>query len=240
MNNRSCPFNNKLLAALPESEYQRLNPHLEYVTLRLGQVIYEPKTSIEWVYFPERSMISLVSILSDNAMTEVGLIGNEGMVGLPVILGGNQAINQAIVQVPNGAIKLSAKVLQQEFKRGKTLQKLLLLYTEVRLHQVSQIAVCKSHHDIEKRFCRWLLSVHDCVEDDRLLLTQKFMAQMLGIRRASVTEAAQKLQELGIISYQRGEVIILNRPALEARVCECYNVIIGESYRLLNHFFNDD
>lgn len=234
MNNNYCPVKNKLLAALPESEYQRLTPHLEYVKLNLGQVIYEPKKLIEWVYFPEKSMISLVSILSDNVMTEVGLIGNEGMVGLPVILGGNYTVNQAIVQVPNGAIKLSAKVLKQEFERGKTLQKLLLLYTEVRLHQISQIAVCKSHHDIEKRLCRWLLSVHDCVQEDKLLLTQKFIAQMLGVRRASVTEAAQKLQELDIISYQRGEIILLNRPALEARVCECYNSIVNESSRLLN------
>ncbi|ACB52157.1 hypothetical protein cce_2809 [Crocosphaera subtropica ATCC 51142] len=233
MNISYSPLNNRLLAALPEREYQRIAPHLEFVNLRLGQVLYEAHTLIQWVYFPHRSMISIVSRLKSNVTTEIGLIGQEGIVGLPVILGGNYAVHQAVVQVADGAFKIKADILKQEFQRGETLHKILLLYTETRLHQVSQIAVCKSHHCIEKRFCRWLLLVHDGVENDRLFLTQKFMAQMLGVRRASVTETAQKLQELNLIRYKRGEIIILNRPALEERVCECYHLIRQEFNRLM-------
>ncbi len=233
MNISYSPFNNRLLAALPEREYQRISPHLEFVHLGLGQVLYEPNTLIEWVYFPHYSLISIVAKLTDNVTTEIGLISREGMVGLPVILGGGYAINQAVVQVADGAFKLNANILKQEFKRGETLQKILLLYTETRLHQVSQVAVCKSHHSIEKRFCRWLLLVHDGVENDNLFLTQKFMAKMLGVRRASVTETAQKLQALNLIRYRRGQITILNRKALQERACECYHIIHEQFNRLM-------
>ncbi|WP_107670863.1 Crp/Fnr family transcriptional regulator [Cyanothece sp. BG0011] len=233
MNISYSPLNNRLLAALPEREYQRISPHLEFVNLRLGQILYEANTLIKWVYFPHRSIISIVSRLKGNVTTEIGLVGYEGMVGIPVILGGQYATNETVVQVADGAFKINADILRQEFQRGETLHKILLLYTETRLHQVSQVAVCKSHHCIEKRFCRWLLLVHDGVENDRLLLTQKFMAQMLGVRRASVTEAAKKIQELGLISYKRGEIMILNRAGLEERVCDCYHLIRQEFDRLM-------
>ncbi|MDJ0843990.1 Crp/Fnr family transcriptional regulator [Crocosphaera sp.] len=234
MNLLNSPLNNRLLAALPQQEYQRISPHLEFVNLHLGQVLYEANTLIEWVYFPNHSMISIISKLPGNVTTEIGLIGQEGMIGLPIILGGKYAINQAIVQVADGAFKLNSDRLKEEFDRGETLHKLLLLYTETRLQQISQIAVCKSHHCIERRLCRWLLLVHDGVGNDTLLLTQKFIAQMLGVRRASITEAAYKLQELGLIRYQRGEITILNRPGLEKRVCECYHLISQEFNRLMN------
>jgi CRP-like cAMP-binding protein len=233
MPNSSPIVNNRLLAALPEIEYQRLAEHMELVYLNLGEIIYEPNNLIKWVYFPDKSIIYIVSLLSDNSLTEIGLVGNEGMIGLSSILGGNYAIYRAIVQVAERAVRLNAKVLKKEFERGETLHKILLLYTEFRLIYISQISVCKSSHEIEKRLCRWLLTVHDCVQDDRLLLTQKFISQMLGVRRASVTEAAQKLQDLGIISYKRGTIIILNRSALEEKACECYHLIVQEYNRLL-------
>ncbi|MEA5536483.1 Crp/Fnr family transcriptional regulator [Crocosphaera sp. XPORK-15E] len=227
--------NNQLLAALPEVEYQRIAPYLELTDLPLGYILDEPKGKIESVYFPNSSMISLVSILSDNATTEIGLIGKEGMVGLPIILGGNHSAHLGIVQVAGTAMKLNAEVLIQEFQQKESLYKLLLLYTEVRLNQIAQIAVCKSHHDIQKRFCRWLLSVQDCVEQDELFLTQIFISQMLGVRRASVTKAAQVLQNQGLINYQRGRVTILNRQGLEAHVCECYHWIKNDYHRLLGN-----
>ncbi|EAZ91155.1 Crp/Fnr family transcriptional regulator [Crocosphaera chwakensis] len=234
MNISYSPSNNRLLAALPEREYQRISPHLEFVNLRLGQVLYEANTLIDSVYFPHQSMISIVSKLKDNVTTEIGLIGCEGMIGLPVILGGKYSINQAVVQVADGAFKVNADILKQEFQRGEALQKLLLLYTEIRLQQISQIAVCRSQHSIEKRFCRWLLLVHDGVGNDKLFLTQKFMAEMLGVRRASVTETAQKLQKSNLIRYKRGEITILNRQGLEKRVCECYHLMCQEFNRLMN------
>lgn len=234
MNISYSPSNNHLLAALPEREYQRIAPHLEFVNLHLGQVLYEPNSLIDWVYFPHQSMISLVSILKNNVTTEIGLIGHEGMIGLPVILGGKYSVNKAVVQVADGAFKIHADIIEEEFKRGETLQKILLLYTETRLHRISQIAVCRSHHSIEKRFCRWLLLVHDGVENDKILLTQKFMSQMLGVRRASVTETAQKLQKLNLIRYKRGEITILNRQGLEKRVCECYDLMCQKFNRLMD------
>ncbi|MEM7714278.1 MAG: Crp/Fnr family transcriptional regulator [Cyanobacteria bacterium P01_A01_bin.68] len=224
---------NQLLMALPPSEYKRLIPYLEPVNLALGQVIYEPRQPVKEVYFPSRAMISLVSIMKDNSTTEIGLVGNEGMVGLPIILGGNFATNCAIVQIEGSAIKMDASVLKREFEKGEQLQKKLLLYTQARLTQISQIAACKSHHLIEERLARWLLSVNDCVDKPELPLTQKFISEMLGVRRASVTEAAIALQKAGFISYSRGQITILNRKELEQAACECYGLIHKEFKRLL-------
>jgi CRP-like cAMP-binding protein len=224
---------NQLLMALPPGEYQRLVPYLEPVSLALGQVIYEPKQLIKEVYFPLEAMISLVSIMKDGSTTEIGLVGSEGMVGLPVFLGGNSATNLAIVQVEGNALKMDASILKSEFERGKQLQAKLLLYTQARLTQVSQIAACKSHHLIEERLARWLLCVNDCVNKPELPLTQKFISEMLGVRRASVTEAAQALQKAGFISYSRGQITILKRKELEEAACECYGLIHNEFKRLL-------
>jgi len=224
---------NQLLMALPTEEYERLIPYLEPVNLVLGQIIYEPRQSIKEVYFPLRTMISLVSIMKDNSTTEIGLVGNEGMVGLPVFLGGNISTNRAITQVEGSAIKMDASILKSEFGRGGELQKRLLLYTQARFTQISQIAACKSHHLIEERLVRWLLSVNDCVNKNELPLTQKFISEMLGVRRASVTEAAIALQKAGFISYSRGQITILKRKELEQAACECYSLIQNEFKRLL-------
>lgn len=224
---------NQLLMALPPGEYERLVPYLEPVSLVLGQIIYEPKQSIKEIYFPSGAMISLVSIMQDGSTTEIGLVGSEGMVGLPVFLGGNTATNRAIVQVEGNALKMDASILKSEFERGRQLQAKLLLYTQARLSQISQIAACKSHHLIEERLARWLLSVNDCVNKPELPLTQKFISEMLGVRRASVTEAAIALQKAGLISYSRGQITILNRKELEQAACECYSTIQNEFKRLL-------
>ena len=224
---------NQLLMALPPEEYERLVPYLEPVSLALGQVIYEPKQLIKEVYFPLEAMISLVSIMKDGSTTEIGLVGGEGMVGLPVFLGGNSATNRAIVQVEGNGLKMDAAILKSEFERGKQLQAKLLLYTQARLNQVSQIAACKSHHLIEERLARWLLCVNDCVNKPELPLTQKFISEMLGVRRASVTEAAIALQKAGLISYRRGQITILKRKELEEAACECYRLIHNEFKRLL-------
>lgn len=225
---------NKLLIALPPGEYQRLISSLEPVNLVLGQVIYEPQQVIKEIYFPMGAMISLVSIMKDGSTTEVGLVGNEGMIGLPVFLGGNITTNRAIVQIEGNAMKMDASCLRREFERGEQLHKNLLLYTQARLTQISQIAACKSHHVIEERFARWLLSVHDCVNDGELPLTQKFISEMLGVRRASVTQAAIALQKAKLISYSRGHITILNRKKLEEAACECYGLIKNEFTRLLD------
>ncbi len=226
---------NQLLMALPPGEYQRLIPYLKPVNLVLGEVIYEPKQLIKSAYFPVGAMISLVSMMKDGSTTEIGLVGNEGMIGLPVFLGGDLNItNRAIVQIEGKAMKMDADVLRREFERGEQLQKKLLLYTQARLTQMSLIAACKSHHVIEERLARWLLCVHDSVNMAELPLTQKFISQMLGVRRASVTEAAIALQKAGLISYSRGHISILNREKLEQAACECYGLIRNEFKRLLD------
>ena len=225
---------NQLLTALPPGEYERLIPYLEPVNLALGQIIYEPKQLIKEVYFPLGAMISLVLVMKDGSTTEIGLVGTEGMIGLPTFLGGNIATNRAIVQVEGNAVKMDASILKSEFERGKQLQTKLLLYTQARLTQVSQITACKSHHLIEERLARWLLCVNDCVNKPELPLTQKFISEMLGVRRASVTEAAGTLQKAGLISYSRGQITILKRNELEQAACECYGLIQNEFKRLLN------
>jgi len=234
MSKDSCVPVNQLLAALPVEEYQCLIPHLEQVWLPLDQVLYEQGEIIRHVYFPNQAMISLISTLEDGSTTEIGLVGHEGMVGIPVILGGNLTINRAVVQIEGSAQRMDADVLKTEFNRGGALQRLLLLYTQALLTQISQFAVCKSHHTVEKQLARWLLTVHDCVQADELPLTQKFISKLLGIRRASVTVAAGSLQEAGIILYSRGKINILNREKLQSSACECYGHVKAEFTRLLS------
>ena len=224
---------NQLLMALPSGEYQRLIPYLKPVSLILGQIIYEPNQLVKEVYFPTGAMISLVSILKNGSTTEIGLVGNEGTIGLSVFLGGDYTTNRAIVQIEGNAMKMDADVLRREFEKGEQLQKQLLLYTQARLTQMSLITACKSHHPIEERLARWLLSVHDCVNKPELPLTQKFISEMLGVRRASVTEAAIALQKAGLIKYSRGTISILKREELEQAACECYGMIQDEFKRLL-------
>jgi CRP-like cAMP-binding protein len=224
---------NYLLAALPDEDYQRLLPYLEEVDLPLKRVLYEPGETPSAVYFPNHSMISLVATMEDGATVEVGLVGIEGMIGLPIVLGGRATVYQAIVQLPGTGIKLDADVFKSEFERGERLQRLVLLYTQALLTQVSQNAVCNRLHSIDERLARWLLSVQDGLEADELPLTQEFISQMLGTRRASVTVSAGNLQEQGTIRYSRGKITILNRERLKGISCECYSVIRNEFDRLL-------
>ncbi|MGV2831035.1 Crp/Fnr family transcriptional regulator [Myxosarcina sp. GI1(2024)] len=222
---------NRLLASLPEDEYQRLEPHLTSVQLPVNTVLYEASEKIETVYFPNTAIISIVSILSNGATTEVGLVGGTGMVGLPVIVGSGYSRNRAIVQAPNEAMKISAKILQREFERGEELQKLLLRYIESRLNEVAQLAVCNAHHTIEERMATWLLTTRDLIQSDNLNSTQEFLSQMLGVRRAGVTITAQILKRAGMISYSRGRIQILDCEALKNTTCECYQLFYDNYHR---------
>ncbi|HBL10317.1 MAG TPA: Crp/Fnr family transcriptional regulator, partial [Cyanobacteria bacterium UBA11162] len=190
----NSPPANKLLASLPAPQYQRLTPYLEEVSLPVGQVLYEPGEVIQYVYFPNQAMVSLVSILEDGSTAEVGMVGNDGIVGYPVFLEGNLTTHRAIVQIEDTAMRMNAETLKTEFNRGETLQKLLLRYTQALLTQVSQTAACNRHHPLEERLARWLLTAHDYSLSDELPLTQEFISNMLGTRRASVTVAAGMLQ----------------------------------------------
>ena len=222
---------NRLLANLPEVEYQRLEPYLNSVSLSVGTVFYEASEKIETVYFPNNSLISLVSTLSNGSTTEVSLVGGTGMVGLPVIFGSKYSHSRAIVQVPNGATKISAQVLKQEFDRGGELQRQLLIYANTRLKEVAQLAVCNRHHTIEERLARWLLIVRDLTQSDNLPLTQEYMSHMLGVRRSGVTIAAGILQKAGLINYTRGKINIVDNQALEDASCECYRLFYNNFYR---------
>ena len=225
---------NRLLAALPDAEYQRLIPHLEHVSLSLKQVLYEVGEPIEYVYFPHQSIVSALSTMEDGSMVEVGLVGNDGIVGIPAALGDNITATTAMVQVPDSAMRMKASLLKSEFQRGGSLQSLLLRYMQAQHAFVSQNAACNRLHYLEGRLARWLLLVCDRVESNELPLTHEFMSQMLGVRRAGVTEAANMLQQSGLIRYTRGKITILNRQELEATSCECYEIIKGEYARLLS------
>ncbi|MBW4680761.1 MAG: Crp/Fnr family transcriptional regulator [Microcoleus vaginatus WJT46-NPBG5] len=225
---------NQLLAALPAQEYQRLVPHLEKVSIEIGQVLYDHFQPIEYVYFPIQGLVSLLYVMEDGSTVEVGLVGHEGMVGIPVILGGMKTTNQALVQVAVSAMRMEASRLKSEFDRGGELQRILLRYTQVLLSLVSQTAACNRLHTLEERLSRWLLLVQNRLQSDELPLTQEYISQMLGTRRSGVTVAAGTLQEAGIISYKRGKITILNQENLEATACECYQVIKTEFARLLN------
>jgi CRP-like cAMP-binding protein len=225
---------NQLLAALPIEEYQNLAPHLEPVELPLRQVLHEPGEPIEYIYFPTEAMISLVSIMKDGSTVEVALIGKEGMVGIPVILGGNSTTSQAVVQVAGRGLRMQANILKAQFQLGGELHNLLLRYVQALFTQVSQGAVCNRLHNLEERLARWLLSVQDCLQVEEFPMTQEHIAQMLGSRRSGVTVAAGLLQNAGIIRYRRGRINILSREGLEATTCECYGIIKAEITRLLS------
>jgi CRP-like cAMP-binding protein len=213
---------NRLLAALPIEDYQRLLPHLEKVTLNLRQVLYEAGETIDYVYFPGKALISLVSKMKNGLSAEVGMIGYEGMVGTSVFMGTDTVPYQVIVQGANGAMKLHTSTLQEEFRRGGPLQKLLLRYTQALHIQVSQTAACNQLHSIDERLARWLLMTHDRVQSDRLELTQEFLSTMLGVERSGVTIAAITLQDAELIKYSRGKITVLDRSGLERAACECY------------------
>jgi CRP-like cAMP-binding protein len=224
---------NRLLAALPPEPYERLAPHLEQVSFSLGEVVYESGGHMRHVYFPTTSHISLLYTMIDGSTAEMGLVGNEGVVGISLFMGGETTPNRAMVQGGGGAFRMKAKAMLEEFKRGAEFQHLLLRYTQALITQISQTAVCNRLHSVEQRLCRWLLMTHDRADSDELQMTHEFISNMLGVRREGVTMAAQRLQEMGMITYVRGHIIILDRPQLLARVCECYQVVKDEHTRLL-------
>ncbi len=225
---------NLLLKALPESDYQRLSPYLKPVDLDLGTVLYEPGEAIAKVYFPQRAVVSLVFLMENGLTVEIGIVGREGTIGIPVFLGGNCTISQAIVQIKGSALVMDAEVLKAEFERGGALQQLLFRYTQARLTQIALNAVKNSRYTIDKRLADWLLSIQDRVQADEFLLTHEFMANMLGTRRPGVTEAIGTLSKAGMIRRSRGKITILNREELEAKAGECYQVVRSEFERLLD------
>lgn len=227
------PGENRLLSALPAEEYHRLLPQLEPVTLALGAVVYESGKRLHSVYFPTTSVVSLLYTMADGTTAEMGLTGNDGVVGIALFLGGDTTPNRAVIQVAGGALNMKAKVLQEEFARGGALQHVLLRYTQALITQISQTAVCNRLHRVDQRLCRWLLLCHDRVRSDELRMTQEFIANMLGGRRESVTVAAGRLQDAGLIQYARGHIKIIDRKGLEAAVCECYQIVKTEGERLL-------
>jgi CRP-like cAMP-binding protein len=225
---------NRLLAALPEAEYQRLIPHLDHVSLSFKQVLHEVGELIEYVYFPHEAIVSSLSTMADGSMIEVGLVGNDGVIAIPAALGDNIATTTAMVQLPGSGMRMKASVLKSEFQRGGSFQSLLLRYMQALYALTSQNAACNRLHQLDERLARWLLLVYDRVGSNELPLTHEFMAQMLGVRRAGLTEAANALQQAGLIRYTRGKVTILNREELEAASCECYEIIKGDYARLLS------
>lgn len=225
---------NQLLLALPEATWQRLVPRMRKVNLTLGQILYEPGELIHTIYFPNQAMVSLVKIMADGSTIEAGLVGNEGIVGYPVYLGGKDDTSRAVVQISGNAIALDAATLKAEFDRHEQLATLLLRYTQAFLAQVSQTAACNRFHPTEERLARWLLQSQDAARAADLDLTQDFLSSMLGTRRASITLAAGRLQQAGLIQYNRGHITILDREALEAAACECYAVTKSAFKRLLD------
>lgn len=228
------PPQNKILAALPIKEYKRLLPHLTLVSLHSGETLYKMKGRIKYVYFVNGAVVSLVTHMDEGPSVEVGLVGNEGMVGLSIVMGDDVSQNHAIVQIPDGAMRMESGKLKKELLRGGQLQTLLLRYSLILLKQVSQTAACNRNHNLGERLARWLLLCHDRVGGDEIRLTQEFLAQMLGTRRSRVSEAAIILQNTGLIRYSRGVIQILDREGLEEYVCECYQVVKAEFDRLLS------
>ncbi|HJS37488.1 MAG TPA: Crp/Fnr family transcriptional regulator [Burkholderiales bacterium] len=229
------PARNLLLASLPEEDFGRLQPSLEPVALPLGWALYESGDRQAHVYFPTEGIVSLLYVMENGASAEIAVAGNEGLVGVSLFMGGESTPSRAIVQCAGHAYRLGAEILKREFERGGPLQHLLLRYTQALITQMSQTAVCNRHHTVEQQLCRWLLLSLDRLASNELRMTQELIANMLGVRREGVTEAAGRLQDAGLIRYQRGQIAVLDRPGLERRVCECYAVVKRECDRLLQY-----
>ena len=227
------PRQNLLLAALPGAEYERLLAHLELVKLPLGLVVFESGRKLRHLHFPGSGIVSLLYAMENGASTEIAVIGNEGVVGIALFMGGESTPSRAVVQSAGHGYRLNAGVLKTEFERGGPLQQLLLRYTQALIAQMTQTAVCNRHHAVDQQLCRWLLLSLDRLPTNELAMTQELIANMLGVRREGVTEAAGKLQAAGLIRYSRGHITVLDRPRLEKQVCECYAVVKREMDRLL-------
>ncbi len=233
MKQPNSPLQNQLLAALPEANLQRWLPHLEPVELNLGQVLYESGAAMSFVYFPTNSIVSLLYVLEDGASAEIAVVGFEGLVGISIFMGGGSTPSRAVVQSAGSGYRLRADVIKAEFDHAGPVMHLLLRYTQALITQMAQTAVCNLHHSLDQQLCRWLLLSLDRLQSNQLVMTQELIANMLGVRREGVTEAALKLQKAGLISYARGRIDVLDRPGLESRTCECYEVVKKEYDRLL-------
>ena len=227
------PKQNHLLAALPAADYARLAPDLELIQMPLGWAVYESGGQLSYLYFPTTSIISLLYVMESGASAEIAITGNEGLGGISLFMGGESTPSRAVVQSAGNAYRLRANILKREFARGGNLQHLALRYTQALITQMAQTAVCNRHHALDQQLCRWLLLSLDRLESNELLMTQELIANMLGVRREGVTEAAGKLQAAGLIQYGRGHIKVLDRARLEKRVCECYAVVKKEFERLL-------
>jgi CRP-like cAMP-binding protein len=224
---------NHLLAALPEAEWQRWLPQLESVALPLGQVLYESGSTLSHVYFPTTAIVSLLYVMEDGASAEIAVVGNEGVVGIALFMGGESTPSRAVVQSAGHGFRLRAQVIRDEASRAGPVLHLLLRYTQALITQMAQTAVCNRHHSLDQQLCRWLLLSMDRLQGDELVMTQELIANMLGVRREGVTEAARSLQKAGLIRYARGHITVVDRPAIELRTCECYAVVKKEYDRLL-------
>ncbi|WP_109016196.1 Crp/Fnr family transcriptional regulator [Novimethylophilus kurashikiensis] len=229
----ASPAENLLLAALPDSDRQRLLPELKQVQLTPGDVIYESGLAQNFVIFPTSGVVSLVNLIENGSSAEIAMTGNEGVVGVSVFLGVVSSVHRAIVQSEGVGYKLKADVVKREMKLGSGLQQIALRFTQALITQMAQTAVCNRYHTVDQRLCRWLLLTQDRLKTNELRITQENIASLLGVRREAVTEAARKLQDAGLIGYSRGKISILDRPHLETRVCECYAVVKHEYDRLL-------
>src|SRR6478735_4121556 len=230
------PVANRLLAALPADEYERLRALVQPVEFSLGEIVYEFGAQLDYVFFPTTSIISLLYTMENGTSAEMGLTGNDGVVGIALFMGGGTMPNRAVVQSAGGALRMKAKILQDEFALGGRFQQLLLRYTQALITQISQTAVCNRLHSVEQQLCRWLLINHDQLVTNNLVMTQELIANMLGVRREGVSVAATHLQDRGVIKYARGTISILDRKKLEAEACECYQVVMDEYDRLLGEY----
>jgi CRP-like cAMP-binding protein len=230
---RHSPEQNHLLDALPTVDYERLAPYLELIPMPLGDVLYESGGTLGYVYFPTTSIVSLLYVMEDGASAEIALVGNEGILGISLFMGGETTPSRAVVQSAGHAFRLKAELLKNEFGRFGPTMHLLLRYTQALITQMAQTAVCNRHHSIDQQLCRWLLLSLDRLASNELSMTQELISNMLGVRREGVTDAARKLQGAGLIRYQRGRITVLDRPGLESRSCECYRVVKTEFDRLL-------
>jgi CRP-like cAMP-binding protein len=227
------PTENHLLAALPDAERQRWLPQLERVEMPLGRVLYESGGTLSHVYFPTTSIVSLLYVMENGASAEIAVVGNEGIVGISLFMGGESTSSRAVVQSAGLGFRLDAQTMKDEFDRAGSVLHLLLRYTQALITQMAQTAVCNRHHSLDQQLCRWLLLSLDRLQGNELVMTQELIANMLGVRREGVTEGALKLQQAGLIRYARGHISVLDRPGLEKRSCECYSVVKREYDRLL-------
>ncbi|HEX2651092.1 MAG TPA: Crp/Fnr family transcriptional regulator [Burkholderiales bacterium] len=233
MPKESSPLRNRILAALPAADYERLLPHLELIELPLGHSLYESGAKQPYVYFPIEGIVSLLYITQTGNSAELAVVGSEGMIGIALFMGGETAPNRAVVQSKCRAYRLPAQILKTQFSEGGALQLVLLKFTQALITQISQTAVCNLHHSVDQQLCRWLLLSLDRLPENRLQMTQELIANMLGVRRQGVTESARKLEQDQLITYSRGLITVLDRPGLEKRSCECYAAVKTETDRLL-------